>query len=243
MSQSKPLVAMIHSNFRAASAADEVFAEVIPEAALWNILDDQLVRAVRSVGELTSPLSQRMLRLVDHALTEGADVVQFTCATYGPVADIARSFSDRPVYTSDQALWEHLLANGTTRVGILAAHPTALLAAIEQLEWHAVNAGKAVDIETLLGEEALDARDRTDALTQSLVRAATGTRAEVVVLAQYSLSPLAAVLSERLGLPVYSGVRPAAEWIRDDLAVGNIREADVTPLVPRSSSRRGYTTA
>ncbi|WP_308313991.1 aspartate/glutamate racemase family protein [Streptomyces sp. GbtcB7] len=216
MTQNRPVVAMIHAVPSGAEIANQAFAEVFPEAVVWNLLDDRLLEDARSAGGLGPGLRRRMLRLIDHVFQEGADGLLLTCSSYGPVVDTARRLWGKPVYKADEAMFRAALGMPVGRLLVLASTPPAVPAAVEQLEALKLEFRGGPEIGTVLCEEAASI-GHPEELATVLAQAARTERADVVLLAQYSLTPAATALRAMLGVPVLSGAGAAAQALRRDL--------------------------
>jgi Asp/Glu/hydantoin racemase len=228
-----PLVAVIGAAAAAIPLAEAAFAEHFPEADLWNLLDDRLMTEAVDAGGLTPALAERMRRLVRYATDAGARGVLLTCSMYGTVAHELAAESRVPIDASDDAAFEDVLSAGHARVILLASLPAALSDAAERFTCFTGNRAGAPHVEAVLAAEAFapaaagDTASVADALASAVRRA---TAADAVLLAQYSLAPAAARLSERLGIPVIAGPTRAAARLRAAILGGQ----PVSPRFPTS---------
>jgi hypothetical protein len=217
-----PVVAMVHATPAAIAPAVAAFGERFPEADLWHLLDDRLVTDAEAAGGLVAPLRRRMLTLIGHAVAGGADGVLLTCSMYGPVARLAGQLWERPVAGSDEAMYERVVAERPARVAVLGSLETAVAdssARLRQVLAESGGAGTEV-VGVLCPGAAAAARDGdTAALLASLRSAAAPLAAEVelVLLGQYSLTPVHAELAAALGVPVWSPPHVAADLLRGRL--------------------------
>ncbi|PBC51782.1 hypothetical protein CJ177_35695 [Rhodococcus sp. ACPA1] len=215
----RPLVALISATPAAIAPAVEGLTEDFPEAVVWNILDDRLLTEADEHGGVVGPLAQRMFRLIDHAVTEGADAVLLTCSMYGP---IARTYpAPVPVLAPDDAAFAAAVDGGFDRILVVASFEAALLDTEKRFADFVAAQSKTIKI---LGAYAPAAHEATrDGDQHSLLTALTETcvtftdRIDAILLAQYSLAPVASALSERLGIPVVSGPVTAANLLRTRL--------------------------
>jgi hypothetical protein len=209
---STPRIALIHGTPAAIAPAVAGMNKAFPGAEVWNILDDKLLPDADAQGGLTPHLVERMTRLIDLALADGAAGVLLTCSMYGSVAQTATA--DVPVLSPDEAAFETALAGNYGTVLVIASFESALNDSVARFAGFLQSNGSATKV---LGEPvpaafiATKAGD-TDALTSALIEAAKPFVGSVdaVLLAQYSLAPSAIVLEEALGLPVISGPQAAA---------------------------------
>lgn len=223
MIETQPLVALIHAVPTGARIAQQAFAQEFPQATVWNVLDDRLLDDARDAGGLTDALRRRMLRLIGHVMDGGAQGLLLTCSSYGEVVDTARTLWDVPVLKSDEDMFTAALAGPYRRIALVASTAPAVPAAVAQLEAlvPAVRPDRPVQIVTALSEKAGtgDAQDMARHLADAL-HAAGGADADVVLLAQYSLTPAREALAALTGLPVLDGAGAAARMLRGLLVPG-----------------------
>jgi len=208
-----PTVALIHATPMAMAPARAAFADRFPQARLWNLLDDLLISQVQEAGAVTSPLRARMERLIEHAISGGADAVLLTCSMYGPVAHDVVGSAGVPVLASDDALFAAVTELRPRRVAVLGPNRAGLDDTVARLRSH-LGADKA-EITTVVVEGAAGAASAGDlAELERLVTAvarAVERNADVIVLGQFSLSPAARTAAEAVSLPVLSPPHLAAD--------------------------------
>jgi Asp/Glu/hydantoin racemase len=207
-----PTVAMVHATPAAMAPAVAAFGERFPEAGLWHLLDDRLVSDAERAGGLVPPLRRRMLSLIGHAVSGGADGVLLTCSMYGPVARLAAQLWDRPVAGSDEAIYERVAAERPTRVAVLGSLDTAVADSAERLRQVA---GPGTEVLGVLCPGAAEAAmaGNGEILLASLRSAAEPLvgKVDVFLLGQYSLTAAHAELQAGLGVPVWSPPHVAAD--------------------------------
>ena len=220
-SESRPLIALISATPASMPAASAAFAEILPEAEVWNILDDRLLVEADAQGGLTAPLAERMARLIRHAALENADGILLTCSMYGPVAHQIAAELDIPVYGSDDAAFQAALSGEYSAILLVASLEVPLADAMKRFAEAAADAGSTVDVTGIVAPHAFVAAKEgdLDGLVDSLAAAidAVDSQYDAVLLAQYSLAVVAEQLEARLGIPVLAGPRRAAAALRDDL--------------------------
>jgi Asp/Glu/hydantoin racemase len=213
-------VAMVHATPAAIAPGVAAFDECFPEAGLWHLLDDRLVSDAERAGGLVPALRRRMLSLIGHAISGGADGVLLTCSMYGPVARLAAQLWDRPVAGSDEAMHERVVAERPARVAVLGSLETAIADSTERLRRVMVDAGRDQDTEVVgvlcPGAAAAAMAGDDQALLASLRSAAEplAGKVDVLLLGQYSLTGVHAPLEAALGVPVWSPPHAAAELLR-----------------------------
>ncbi|MCK2035865.1 aspartate/glutamate racemase family protein [Microbacterium sp. SSW1-49] len=220
-----PRIALISAVTAAIAPARSALDELYPEAEVWNILDDRLLSDADDRGGLDDALRARMVRLIDHALAEGADGVLLTCSLYGPVASDVRR--DAPVLAPDEAAFREIAMAGYGTVLVVASFDGARDDSVERLETTLHEAGSATAVTGITVPAAMAATKAQDsrALVAALSDACAPHAAQMdaVFLAQYSLAPAARELADVLGIPVLSGPASSAVALRHLLAAGSAR--------------------
>lgn len=210
----RPLIAAVHATSASIPPLRAALADELPDAQLWNLIDDRLGSDADALGgELSPELRDRMLNLVRHGITGGADAVVIACSMYGDVQALGEKFFSTPVFASDADMLADLVQEAPKRVAVLAslqgaaAHTTARLA----------DALKAAEVVPVFCAGAADAAAHADvpALVEALIAGLEGAAGpfDMVCVAQYSLSPAADGLAAKTGLPVMSPTRSAARAI------------------------------
>lgn len=203
-------IALISATPLAIAPAAAAIAEAFPDGTVWNLLDDRLLADAQQQGAITEPLAARMDRLIDVALAGGADGVLLTCSQFGARAE-ARDAGEVAVLSADGPLFAEAVALDPARVLLVASLDSAAADSTARLTAAFADAGTEASVETLVvpGAARPDAGADLAALLGDAI-AAHGERADVIVLAQYSLAPAVDALAERFGIPVLDGPRAAA---------------------------------
>lgn len=218
MAVPNPQIALVGAVAAASPPAQAAFAAEFPEARTWNILDDRLITDALEAGEVTAELADRMAALIDYAVARGADGVLLTCSMYGPVAHAAADRVSVPVLASDDAAFADAAGGGFSRVALVASLPLPLADARARLDALLVERDVRLDVVEVLAEKAVAAAGDAAALADAVEAAVRGISAiDAVLLAQYSVSPAAPLLAERLGVPVLAGPGRAAARLRKAL--------------------------
>ncbi|MCS7222196.1 MAG: aspartate/glutamate racemase family protein [Anaerolineae bacterium] len=194
----------------------ELAQEILDDdVEVWHIADEVLLRAVLAAGGLTPFVHHRVAEHAMAAEQAGADVVQLTCSSISPCADIAQALVDIPVLKVDEPMVDQALSLGR-RIGVAATVSTTLKPTSELVRTRAAALGKQVEVETMLCEGAYTALRAGDLETHDrLVRATVlelSSRNEVVVLAQASMArALEALGPAEKSVPILSSPRLAIE--------------------------------
>ena len=213
MTSPAPRVALVGAVAAAAPPAERAFAEVFPRAQTWNLLDDRLITDALDAGGVTGPLTARMTTLIDYAIGNGAAGVLLTCSMYGPVAHAVAARAAVPVLAADDAAFADAASGGFGRMALVASLPLPLADARERFDAFLAARGARLDVVDVLADRAAGTVD-AGAVADALEEALRGIPVDAVLLAQYSISPAAATLQDRLGIPVLTGPARAAARMR-----------------------------
>lgn len=209
-----PRIALISAVPAAIAPAEAALRSGFPDAQVWNLLDDRLLSDADTQGGLNDRLGARMRRLIDHAVTEGADGVLLTCSLYGVVAQQMASQASVPVLAPDEAAFEELSNEGYRRILVVASFEAAARDSADRLTAALAGASRARTVEYVVAAAALDATKTGD--LSALEAALIGSVAprvddfDAVFLAQFSLAPARSALAASVDRPVVSGPTSAA---------------------------------
>ncbi len=195
----------------------DIFKEVMPDVRLINILDDSLLADVMARGFITDAVQQRMNMYVQSAALAGADAILSLCSSLGPAIDEARKLVNISVIKIDDAMTEKAI-HDASRIGVIATVATTLKPTVALLEEKSTILKKTVDIQPELVNGAFEIllsgdKARHDQMV-SEAAARLANRAELLVLAQASMTRLAPRLGQETGLPVLTSPRLAIEYTK-----------------------------
>jgi Asp/Glu/hydantoin racemase len=191
-------VTLIHALKHSIVPIETAFAKLWPEARLMNLLDDSLSADLARNGALTDAMTERFLKLGRYATGTGSDAILFTCSAFGPCIEaVARAHAPMPVLKPNEAMIEQAAAKGR-KIGLLSTFAPTLASMPREFP-------ASVEIVPRLAEGALAALDRGDRVEHDrLVVEASKDLAgcDLIALAQYSMAPAAALVTEASGRPV-----------------------------------------
>lgn len=219
----RPLIAAVHNTTASIAPLRAALAHELPEAVLWNLMDDRLGADADSAGGLNPGLRDRMLDLIRHGVTGGADAVLIACSMYGEVRTIAEKLIATPVFASDADMISEIAALAPQRVAVLASLQGSAADSTARITAALADTNPASsEVLPVFCRDAAEAAERADISTLVDVFATelnlTGREFDLVCIAQYSLSPAAAALADKIGVPVISPPRSAARAIAHRLA-------------------------
>ena len=188
--------------------------EILPnDVEIFHIADEILLKTVLAQGGLSPFTYRRVAENVIAAEEAGAHLVQLTCSSISPCADVAQMMVDIPVLKIDEPMVDRAISLGN-RIGIAATAPTTLKPTTELVHDRARYYGKEVSVDSVLCEGAYSALFAGDVQThdrivrQHLIELMS--RNDVVVLAQASMARVVdAIPPAEQVVPVLSSPRLA----------------------------------
>lgn len=217
-----PLIAVVHSTTASISPTAAAFAAELPEARLWNLLDDSLGSLAEAEGGVTPQLRNRMLDLVRHGIDGGADAVLMVCSMYGDTVGVAEQLFVAPVTSSDADMMDEIARRAPRRVAVLASLHASAADSTARLREHLSGGGDGIDVVPVFCEGAAAAASAHDhaGLVKALKSgvASAGGDFDLLCIAQYSLSPVHDELAAATGIAVVSPPRYAARSVASKIA-------------------------
>lgn len=205
---------IIHTSLVSFQELQQLFQEIIPEAELFNIVDDSLLHDVKTHGFVTPKILGRVCDYVRAAERNGADLIFSQCSSVGKAMDLAKQLVHVPVVKIDEAMAEKAVILGR-RIAVVATVKSTMSPSCELVREKAKEAGKAVEVVEYLVDGALDIlmkennRDKHNELVLSSIRKAEA-ECDVIVLAQGSMTVLLPLL-QGIKKPVLTSPRLGVE--------------------------------
>ena len=220
----KKKIAFIHT---VAGPYAELAKEILPDVETMHVTDELLLKTVVDAGGLIPFIFRRLVDNVVAAEQAGADVVQVTCSSISPCVDVARLAVSIPVLKIDEPMVDKAIATGA-RIGIAATSPSTLKPTTELTHQKAGQAGKQVQVDSVLCEGAFDAlyyrgdTDTHDSIVRDYLKQMIA-RNDVIMLAQGSMARVADTIpAEEKIIPILTSPRLALERVRQVIdALGN----------------------
>jgi len=210
-------VYIIHTSLVSHAELNALFAELVPDAKVHNIVDDSLLHDVMQNGGITPKVVSRMCAYVQAAAANGADLIFNQCSSAGEAADIAAKLVAVPVLKVDSAMAEKAVELGQ-KIGVVATVRSTMKPSCDLVRSKAAEAGKPIVVVEYLVDGALDVlmkeknREKHNAMVLESVRKAEE-ECDVVVLAQGSMTVLLPELQD-VKKPVLTSPRLGVERAR-----------------------------
>ncbi len=194
---------------------NQLFAEIIPEAHLSNLVDEDLLNTLNVNRSITPSIIQRISQYCVAAEAAGADMIFSQCSSTREGVECARKMVRIPIVMVDDGMAEKAVSIGS-RIGIAATAAATLKPTASALAQAA--RGKPLEIKNYLADGALDVlmkeknREKHDQLVIDLLKKAQKEN-DVIVLAQGSMITLEPYLSQ-ISIPVLTSPRLGVERAR-----------------------------
>lgn len=210
-------LAFVHTVSSLVSNFKTLCDELIPEADVFNIVDESLLQNCIREGGLSPVTARRLLGYVVSAEQAGADLLMVTCSSMGPAVEMARPLVNISVLRVDEPMAQRAVKMGH-RIGVAATLRTTLDPTTSLIKSKARAASREVEVIYRLCEGAYEAalagdRAKHDAIIREGLRE-LGDQVDVIVLAQASMAQVVNTLPEsERHLPVLSSPRLAVEHL------------------------------
>ncbi len=207
-------VAFIHTVTGLAEQFQRLAAELLPDADVFSVVDESLLRRTILEGRLQTRTVRRLAGLVASVEDEGVDAIMVTCSSLGPAVEATRPLCAVPLLRVDEPMAVQAVRSGR-RVGVLATLRTTLQPTVGLVERVAAREGRDVTVTAQLCDGAFEAGsagdvERHDALVRAGLERLAG-RVDVVVLAQASMARVVTELPQTPPVPVLSSPRSSVE--------------------------------
>ena len=213
--------AIIHTSFVSVEILKELFAEIMPDVSLMNIVDDSLLAEVIANGSITPGIVRRICGYALEAERQNADIILNQCSSVGEAVDIARTMIKIPYVKIDKPMGEKAVSMGK-KIGVIATVSSTVGPSCRLLEQTAVEMGKEVDVKPYLVDGALDVlmkegnRKKHNKLVLDAIKKAEN-ECDVILLAQGSMIVLLPELSD-IKKPLFTSPRLGVENVKKVLS-------------------------
>ena len=204
------IIGVVHATRVAVSPIEAAFESHWPEAEVVQFIDESLSRDLDEIGYLTPGINERVASLATFAHRGGAQAILFSCSAFGPAIEAAGARLPVPVLKPNQAMLDEALAL-EGRIQVLSTFRPSGPSIRRELEALAEQRKVDLTIEDSYVPGALDALHAGDPDTHDalIAEAAADSRADVVLLAQFSMARARDAVSRRVDARVLSSPESA----------------------------------
>ena len=220
MNRRGPRIGLVHALRESIAPIEAAFASDWPEAEPITLFDQSLYVDYAHAGGLTPELADRVATLLRHSAACGARAILFTGSLFGAAVEAARAELTVPVLASYEALVSRAFAAGR-RIGVVATVADTLRLLGEDIERYASEHGQEVALDGVHVAGAVEAvtsgdRETHDRLVlDAVIRLADRDSCDVILLGQFSMTPVAARLPAGFAVPVLTSTGTALERLRE----------------------------
>jgi Asp/Glu/hydantoin racemase len=196
----KKRLGLIHTSATLVPIFEQLCREKLPGVAVFNLVDDSLIKDVIAHNALRPNTARRVVDHVAAAEEAGADFIMVTCSSIGRAVEMAAELVATPVLRVDRPMADAAVTMGP-RIGVIATLPTTLAPTADLVRRRAAAAGSEIELTTRLCEGAFDAlmggdSQKHDALVLAALEELSS-QVDVVALAQASMARVAAAIPEQ----------------------------------------------
>ena len=210
-------IVLLQTSMVSFTTFNDLFHEMIPEAQISNLVDEDLLNTLNLNKGITTSIIQRISPYCVAAEAAGTDLIFSQCSSTREGIECARKMTKIPIVMVDDGMTEKAVEMGS-RIGVVATAAATLKPTAAALSQVAQHLGKSIEIKTYLADGALDVlmkeknREKHDRLVIDLLKQAEKEN-DVIVLAQGSMITLEPYLSE-IAIPVLTSPRIGVEKAR-----------------------------
>lgn len=190
---------LVHTSATLVPIFQQLCSEYLPDVAVFNIVDDSLIKDVIKKNELTKVTAKRVVDHIGSASVAGADFILVTCSSIGAAIEAAAALTPVPVLRVDQPMADLAVETGQ-KIGVIATLPTTLGPTSDLVKRRAALAGKEIELTAVLCEGAFEALmngnpdQHDESVSKALVELSK--QVDIIVLAQASMSRVVDALAE-----------------------------------------------
>lgn len=214
--------AVIHTFLYSVEDLKRLFAELLPEVDMINIIDDSLLPEVLANGSPTTAVVRRICSYAQQAEALGCDAVLNQCSSVGEAADIAAQLISIPMLKVDSPMAREAVQRGT-RIGVVATAHSTLGPSARLVETTAQQLGRPVTVNRCFAEGAYDAllqeknKEKHDRILMATIDKACAEN-DIVCLAQGSMLSLVDICRDK-PVPVIHSFRSGVLQLREVLGL------------------------
>lgn len=213
---------IIHASVITTRAVQPFIDQYLPEVSIMHLVDDTIQRDnIRAGVGVIPKVNYFKFAQYAHNLEEaGVDMILLACSTFNFAAELARPMVNTPIMQIDRTMMETAVRH-SKRIGMLATLNTTVPSSERLLQICAREAGKEVEIKTILCEEAFRVLQKGDVETHNAMLLeqieVLSKEVDSIVMAQLSMSALAPFLKDTR-VPVYNSGSTTFPKIRETLS-------------------------
>lgn len=212
---------IIHAALITTKSVQPFIQEIIPEVTVVHHVDDTIQNSNFSSGPGIIP-KENYFKFASYAYyleKAGVDLILLACSTFNRAVELARPMINIPMLQIDRPMMDLAVMNGK-KIGLLTTVPTTVPSSERLLKLAAYEAGKEIEITTVLCAKAFEEIKKgnvdkhNDLLLLEIEKLSHSV--DAVVMAQVSMSALEPML-KNTRIPVYNSGRTSFNKVREIL--------------------------
>ncbi len=214
-------IAVINTNPLTYNMLNGILKEMMPDAQVFNILDDSLLPEAMEKG-INSRIIDKMRMYVKCAVISGADVILNQCSSVSEAVDVLRKEIEIPYLKIDEPMAFKAVELGKN-ITVIATVESTIGPSRKLIEEAAFKLGKTVKINTVLVDGAIELLSEADGVAKHDEMVLNEVKklssvSDVIVLAQASMYRISEKAKKiDIEVPVLSSPVLAAEKIKNIL--------------------------
>jgi len=214
-------VGVIHAALITTKAVQPYIDSIIPDVKVVHHVDDTIQNSnfACKPGVIPKENFYKFTSYAHNLELAGVDIILLACSTFNQAVEVARPMINTPMLQIDRPMMDLAVLEGR-RIGLLATVPTTIPASERLLRLAAADAGREIDVATVLCSEAFAEikKGNIESHNQLLMKeiASLSRKVDAIVLAQLSMSALEPMLGNT-SVPIFNSGRTGFIRIREML--------------------------
>lgn len=212
---------IIHAAVFTSQVVQPYIDEIIPEVSVMHAGDDTVQRdnLAAPVGTIPKINYYKFVTMAHGLELAGVDLILLACSTFNRAVEYARPMIDTPMLQIDRPMMDLAVQQGK-KIGLLATLPSTVPSSERLLRLAAQEAGKEIEIKTILNSEAFkilrsgNPEKHNEMLLEDIDKLSK--EVDCIVMAQVSMSVLESKLTNTR-VPVYNSGRTGFNKVREIL--------------------------
>ena len=214
-------IALLHNSQVIVEQVGDAFERIYPEAERINIIDESLLRDIKTKGKIDYLGVRRVCRYALCAEDLGADAVMMTCSSLWESVYAAKPTLKIPAFAINEPMSQEAVSIGAN-IGVLGTLKSVLEPTARLITQKANEANKAVELNKALCEAAFEALisgdpQKHDELLLTEVENISQS-VDVIVFAQGSMSRLVPEAKKRVSIPILECIDSGTKQVKDHFA-------------------------
>ena len=210
-------IALIHNSQVIIEQVGEAFERIYPEADIINIMDESLLRDIKTKGGIDHLGFRRICRYALCAEDLGADAVLMTCSSLCEAVYAARPMIGIPAFAINEPMARDAISIGA-KIGVLGTLKSVLEPTANLVLKMALESGKKVDLKKALSAMAFEALLAGDTQKHDELLLAEiddlSNSVDVIVFAQGSMSRLLNEAQGRVKTPILECIESGVKQVK-----------------------------